>query len=604
MYEWFTERARKVMSLSRQQAQRFNHENIRPEHILLGLAEEGSGAAANVLKNMDVELRIIRLEIEKVIEPGSSTLQTSQLPLTPRAKKAIELSLEEANNLGHNYIDTEHLLLGLLREEESTAAKVLKKLSLKIEDVREEVLEFLGAEFQQTSSTKSKTPALDAFGKDLTVRAENLNLAPEYQQETQRVFQILLCQNKSPILLDLSRTGKNIITSLVQLKNFMVPEQVNDYRIIQLDLAMLVAGTKYRGQLEERIIAITTETVRSKNIILFIDDFHILFDIRTTYLPVSYAIKLAMSSKKIKLIAATSTCEYRRMLRQDNTFLGLFQPVNIDSSNRNQMQQILEHKRKQYQNYEPQMQIHKIEKTIRYFLPHCISLEEALGVFDRIIAKNKLSNSSEDSEFLTCESLSEITKIPFHILRHALGHKSFDNDFDTDKSHYQSILRVICQRLTGVAEPLGVLGFFVLPLFEENCAAKSICEHLFHHSKFISFDAEDFSSFCLEKLSKQLFYNPCSLLYIKNINRASPQILDLILQAATTGYWQDDFGNSISLKNIIVVATWEMDAMKNQKILPSVTNKQKVKEHFFHAINVQFSSELCQKIDDILISDL
>ncbi|MEK7487448.1 MAG: Clp protease N-terminal domain-containing protein, partial [Planctomycetota bacterium] len=203
MFDRFTDRARKVMGLARQEAQRFNHEYIGTEHILLGLVQEGSGVAANVLKNMDVDLKKIRQEVEKLVQTGNNLVTMGQLPFTPRAKKVLELSLEEANNLGHNYIGTEHLLLGLLRESESVAAKVLTNLGLKLEDVRDEVLDFLGAEplnpntekasvTPPTTNPKSKTPALDSFGRDLTELAREQKLDPVIgrTREIERVITI------------------------------------------------------------------------------------------------------------------------------------------------------------------------------------------------------------------------------------------------------------------------------------------------------------------------------------------------------------------------------------------------------------------------------
>src|SRR2546423_4695844 len=210
MYERFTDRARKVMQLANQEAQRFNHEYIGTEHVLLGLVKEGSGVAANVLKNLDIDLRKIRLEVEKIVQhgPGGEQVVMGRLPHTPRAKKVIEYSIEEARNLNHNYVGTEHLLLGLLREQEGVAAQVLMNLGLKLEDVREEVMNLLGAnplaeestggERQQTKG-KSKTPALDSFGRDLTELARQGKLDPVIgrSNEIERVIQVLSRRTKN-----------------------------------------------------------------------------------------------------------------------------------------------------------------------------------------------------------------------------------------------------------------------------------------------------------------------------------------------------------------------------------------------------------------------
>ena len=208
MFERFTDRARKVMGLANQEAQRFNHEYIGTEHILLGLVKEGSGVAANVLRNLDIDLRKIRMEVEKTVQSGPDTATMGKLPYTPRAKKVIELAFEEARSLGHNYVGTEHLLLGLLREQEGVAARVMMNLGIKLDDVREEVLNLLGATYEQTDShgepgmggpeteekpSKSKTPALDSFGRDLTEQAQNNELDPVIGRgdKIERVIQVL-----------------------------------------------------------------------------------------------------------------------------------------------------------------------------------------------------------------------------------------------------------------------------------------------------------------------------------------------------------------------------------------------------------------------------
>ncbi|HWE35314.1 MAG TPA: Clp protease N-terminal domain-containing protein, partial [Isosphaeraceae bacterium] len=291
MYERFTDRARKVMQLANQEAQRFNHEYVGTEHVLLGLIKEGSGVAANVLKNLDVDLRKIRNEVEKIVQAGPDMVTMGKLPQTPRAKKVIEYAIEEARNLNHNYVGTEHLLLGLLREQEGVAAQVLMNLNLKLEEVREEVLNLLGhgmdaggGEGERGATQKggkSKTPALDSFGRDLTELARQGKLDPVIgrQNEIERVIQVLSRRTKNnPVLLGEAGVGKTaIVEGLAQMiVDGNVPELLHDRRIVVLDLAMMVAGTKYRGQFEERIKAVMNEVRRAKNTILFIDELHTL----------------------------------------------------------------------------------------------------------------------------------------------------------------------------------------------------------------------------------------------------------------------------------------------------------------------------------------
>ena len=269
MFERFTDRARKVMALANQEAQRFNHEYIGTEHILLGLVKEGSGVRANVLKNLGVDLRKVRLEVEKLVKSGPEMVTMGKLPQTPRAKRVIEYAIEEARNLNHNYVGTEHLLLGLLREQDGVAAQVLMNLGLRLEDVREEVLNLLGAGVESEESAaastpsdapkkgKSKTPALDSFGRDLTDLAREGKLDPVIGRtdEIERVITVLCRRMKNnPVLLGEAGVGKTaIVEGLAQkIVRHQVPEILHDRRIVVLDLAMMVAGTKYRGQFEER----------------------------------------------------------------------------------------------------------------------------------------------------------------------------------------------------------------------------------------------------------------------------------------------------------------------------------------------------------------
>src|SRR5881227_1010556 len=362
MYERFTDRARKVMQLANQEAQRFNHEYIGTEHVLLGLIKEGSGVAANVLKNLDVDLRKIRLEVEKLVQSGPDMVTMGKLPQTPRAKKVIEYSMEEARNLNHNYVGTEHILLGLLREQEGVAAQVLMNLGLKLEEVREEVLSLLGHGMEgaegseragslagggggggQSSggesprSGKSKTPALDSFGRDLTELARQSKLDPVIgrEKEIERVIQVLSRRTKNnPVLLGEAGVGKTaIVEGLAQMiVDSNVPELLRDKRIVVLDLAMMVAGTKYRGQFEERIKAVMNEVRRAKNTILFIDELHTLVGAGGAEgaIDASNVLKPALSRGELQCIGATTLDEYRKYIEKDAALARRFQPITVD----------------------------------------------------------------------------------------------------------------------------------------------------------------------------------------------------------------------------------------------------------------------------------
>ena len=371
MFDKFTDRARKVMSLARQEAQRFNHEYIGTEHILLGLVQEGSGIAARVLKNLDVDLRKIRTEVEKLIPHGPPTVQMGQLPFTPRAKRVLELAQEEANNLGHDYIGTEHLLLGLLRENEGVAAQVLMNLGLKLEDVREEVLEVLGAdvpadneEAKTASRTKSKTPALDAFGRDLTELASEHKLDPVIgrRAEMERVIQILCRRTKNnPVLLGEAGVGKTaIVEGLAQaIVEGGVPEILKERRIVVLDLALMVAGTKYRGQFEERIKGVMNEVRRAKNIILFIDELHTLVGAGGAEgaIDASNVLKPALARGEIQCIGATTLDEFRKYIEKDGALERRFQTIMVEPPSKEEALEILKGLRDKYEAH------HRVQYT-------------------------------------------------------------------------------------------------------------------------------------------------------------------------------------------------------------------------------------------------
>src|ERR1043165_2549732 len=353
MYERFTDRARKVMQLANQEAQRFNHEYIGTEHILLGLVKEGSGVAANVLKNLDIDLRKIRLEVEKIVQSGPDMVTMGKLPQTPRAKKVIEYSIEEARNLNHNYVGTEHLLLGLLREQEGVAAQVLMNLGLKLEDVREEVLNLLGHNMDSgdtgsggggggggertANKGKSKTPALDSFGRDLTELARQGKRDPviDRQNEIERVIQVLSRRTKTnPVLLGEAGVGKTaIVEGLAQLVvDSNVPELLRDKRIVVLDLAMMVAGPKYRVQFADRIRGVMSGFRRAKTPILFIDDLHTLVGAGGAEgaIDASNVLKPALARGEIQCIGATTLDEDRKYIEKDAALARRFQDILVN----------------------------------------------------------------------------------------------------------------------------------------------------------------------------------------------------------------------------------------------------------------------------------
>ena len=435
MYERFTDRARKVMQLANQEAQRFNHEYIGTEHVLLGLVKEGSGVAANVLKRLDVDLRKIRLEVEKIVQSGPDMVTMGKLPQTPRAKKVIEYAMEEARNLNHNYVGTEHLLLGLLREQEGVAAQVLMNLGLKLEDVREEVLNLLGHGVEggeQTERTsgggggggqgqkqgKSKTPALDSFGRDLTELARQGKLDPVIgrENEIERVIQILIRRQKNnPVLLGEAGVGKTaIVEGFAQMVvDNNVPELLRDRRIVVLDLAMMVAGTKYRGQFEERIKAVMNEVRRAKNTILFIDELHTLVGAGGAEGAIDAAnvLKPALSRGELQCIGATTLDEYRKYIEKDHALERRFQSVVVEPPSPEHAIQILKGLRGRYAEhhhvtYTDDALEKAVELSQRYITARCLP-DKAIDVIDEAGARIRLKSMVRPPDLKELEIESE-----------------------------------------------------------------------------------------------------------------------------------------------------------------------------------------------------
>ena len=356
MFDKFTDRARKIIALAQKEAERFRHDYIGTEHLLLGLVKEGSGVAVTALNNLSVDVEKVRREVEKLVTGIEKGTVAGPLPFTPQAKRVLELASEEARALGHPYIGTEHVLLGLLSEQDSVAAQVLINLDLKLEDVRSEILELLGAgevsstakpsapEKSETTTVRkpgkkeeSATPALDAFGRDLTAAAEAGELDPVIGRTTEieRLWQILCRRTKNnPVLLGEPGVGKTaIIEGLAQsIVKHEVPDILANKRVISLDLASMVAGTKYRGQFEERIKAVMKEVKAQKNIILFIDELHTLVGAGGAEgaIDASNVLKPALSRGELQCVGATTLDEFRKYIEKDGALERRFQSIIVN----------------------------------------------------------------------------------------------------------------------------------------------------------------------------------------------------------------------------------------------------------------------------------
>ena len=410
----FTPRAQQVLALARKEADRFNHNFVGTEHLLLGLIKLGQGVAVNVLQKMGLDLDTVRLEVEKQVGTGPDQKQVGNIPYTPRVKKVLSLAAKEAKALAHTYVGTEHILLGLLREGEGVAARVLKNLDVDIELARAEILKELDPNFSAQAEeggeeageepppgpgagpakggkkTQSKTPALRAFGRDLTEIARKGEMDPVIGRanEIERVIQILCRRAKNnPVLLGEAGVGKTaIVEGLAQeIAKGDVPEILRDRRVVTLDLALMVAGTKYRGQFEERIKAVMDEIRRAKNVILFIDELHTIVGAGSAEgtMDASNIIKPALSRGEMQCIGATTLNEYRKYIEKDAALERRFQTVKVEAPTVDEAIEILKGLRSKYEDH------HKARFTDA-------AVEAAVKLSDRYITARFLPDKAID----------------------------------------------------------------------------------------------------------------------------------------------------------------------------------------------------------------
>jgi ATP-dependent Clp protease ATP-binding subunit ClpC len=661
------------MALANQEAQRFNHEYIGTEHILLGLVKEGSGVGANVLKNLDVDLRKVRLEVEKLVKSGPETVTMGKLPQTPRAKKVIEYAIEEARNLNHNYVGTEHLLLGLLREQDGVAAQVLMNLNLRLEDVREEVLNLLGASEESEEAagsggaagaaadpkkTKSKTPALDSFGRDLTEIAKQGKLDPVIGRasEIERIIQILCRRQKNnPVLLGEAGVGKTaIVEGLAQrITTNDIPELLADRRIVVLDLAMMVAGTKYRGQFEERIKAVMNEVRRAGNVILFIDELHTLVGAGGAEgaIDASNVLKPALSRGEIQCIGATTLDEYRKYIEKDSALERRFQQIIVEPPTTAETLQILKGLRDRYEAHH-RVRItdtaleHAVELSARYIArvqpdkaidvmdeagarvrlksmtkpPDLTELEnelERLGaekdeavknadyeraaqVRDKIdsikLKKKQVQKEWRDhakevdgvvDEEIIAEVVSSMTGIPLKRMGSDEANRLLGLETELHKKivsqseAVRSVARAVRRSRSGLKDPNRPMGSFIFvgpSGVGKTYLAKCLAEFMFGDADALF--VLDMSEY-MEKhnvsrligappgyvgyeeggqLTERIRRRPYSVILLDEIEKAHPDVFNMLLQIMEEGRLTDSFGRHVDFKNTIVIMTSNVGA--------------------------------------------
>ncbi|WP_042225439.1 ATP-dependent protease ATP-binding subunit ClpC [Oceanobacillus manasiensis] len=394
MFGRFTERAQKVLALSQEEAVRLGHNNIGTEHILLGLVREGEGIAAKALQSLGLEVAKIQEEVEKLIGVGKQPMQS--IHYTPRAKKVVELSQDEARKLGHSYVGTEHILLGLIREGEGVAARVLNNLGVSLNKARQQVLQLLGSNESQAGrqgrgqQSNANTPTLDSLARDLTVSAKEGNIDPVIgrSKEIERVIQVLSRRTKNnPVLIGEPGVGKTAVAEGLaqQIINNEVPETLRDKRVMTLDMGTVVAGTKYRGEFEDRLKKVMEEIRQANNIILFIDELHTLIGAGGAEgaIDASNILKPSLARGELQCIGATTMDEYRKYIEKDAALERRFQPIQVDEPTLDETIQILGGLRDRYEAH------HRVTITDE-------AIEAAANLSDRYITDRFLPDKAID----------------------------------------------------------------------------------------------------------------------------------------------------------------------------------------------------------------
>ena len=711
MFNRFTERARKVIILAKEEARRFNHDYIGTEHILLGLIREGEGVAAAVLEKLGLSLENIRLEIEKLVQPGPTTQIIGDIPFTPRSKKALELAAEEARALGHNYIGTEHLLLGLIREGEGVASQVLLNSGLDLNKVRNEVLEILGSGLpgfgQEQQPSKTKTPALDAFGRDLAALARDNQLDPVIGrlQEIERVIQILSRRTKNnPVLLGEAGVGKTaIVEGLAQaIVEGNVPEVLRNKRIIVLDLALMVAGTKYRGQFEERIKAVMEEIKRSKDVMIFIDELHTLVGAGAAEgaIDASNILKPALSRGEIQCIGATTLDEYRKYIEKDAALERRFQTIMVEPPTVDQTIEILKGLRDRYEAHhrvvfkdealDAAAKLSNRYISGRYLPDKAIDLIDEAGSRARLnvlivppdikkweekvetLRKEKeVFIKSQDFEKaaslrdqerqarqeleelnrqwaaakdkmrpeVTAEDIARIvsqwTGIPIFRLEEKESEKLLKIEEDLHKrvvgqdEAISAIAHAVRRSRAGIKDPKRPIGSFIFlgPTgVGKTLLARALAEFMFgDEDALLQLDMSEYmEKFNVSRLigappgyvgyeeggqlTERVRRRPYSVVLLDEIEKAHPDVFNILLQVFEDGRLTDSFGRKVDFRNTVVIMTSNLGAELIRKasslgfkVQAEEVTYQEMKEKLLEEVKRTFKPEFLNRIDDIIV---
>ena len=719
----FTDRVRKVLQMAREEAARLHHEYVGTEHILLGLIREGEGVAAAVLQNLNVDLEEIQQKIEETVKKGKAAAATGpDLPYTSRAKKVLELAMTEARELNHSYVGTEHLLLGLLREEKGIAAQVLTDAGVNLEQSRAETLRLLGSDMPQPpaqggaspqpaaapkSEKKSKTPALDHFCRDLTQLAAEGQLDPTIgrAKEIERVMEILARRKKNnPVLIGEPGVGKTAIVEglALMIANGLCPDVLKDHRVLSLDMAAVIAGTKYRGQFEERLKAVMNEIAQNKQIILFIDELHTLVGAGAAEgaIDASNMLKPALARGELQCVGASTLNEYRKYIEKDGALERRFQTVMVDPPSIDETIEILKGLRKKYEDHHrvviPDETLADAAKLSERYITDRFLPDKAIDVIDEAGARARLASQVPPAEVANLKAdlekvnLEKEDAVRDQNFERAAALRDKERDLQTqirlkqeewekerqtrrpviseediafivsrwtgipvtrlqehetarllrmeDELHesvvgqdeaIKAISRAIRRSRAGLKDPKHPIGSFIFcgPTgVGKTELARALAKFLFADAAaLIRVDMSEYmEKFSVSRLigappgyvgyedsgtlTKAIRRKPYSVVLLDEIEKAHPDVFNILLQVLDEGHLTDNYGRVIDFKNTVVIMTSNVgarDIMQGKTLgfhgQDFKTSFDKMQEKIKDEIQKVFNPEFINRIDDLIV---
>ncbi len=719
----FTDRVRKVLQMAREEAARLHHEYVGTEHILLGLIREGEGVAAAVLTNLNVDLDDIQQKIEETVKKGKAAAQPGpDLPYTSRAKKVLELAMTEARELNHSYVGTEHLLLGLLREEKGIAAQVLTDAGVTLEQSRAETLRLLGSDLPQQAASaatpappasapksekKSKTPALDHFCRDLTQLAAEGQLDPTIgrTKEIQRVMEILARRKKNnPVLIGEPGVGKTAIVEGLALliASGQCPDVLRDHRVLSLDMAAVIAGTKYRGQFEERLKAVMNEIAQNKNVVLFIDELHTLVGAGAAEgaIDASNMLKPALARGELQCVGASTLNEYRKYIEKDGALERRFQAVIVDPPSVDETIEILKGLRKKYEEHHrisiPDPSIRAAAELSDRYITDRFLPDKAIDVIDEAGARARLASQAPPAEIAALKAdLEKVTQDKEAAVRDQnferaaalrdnerdlqnrirLSQEEWERERQTrrpvideeavafivsrwtgipltrlqeaetarlirmEEEIHQSVIgqdeaiatvaRAIRRSRAGLKDPNRPIGSFIFsgPTgVGKTELARALAKFLFADPQaLIRVDMSEYmEKFSVSRLigappgyvgyedsgtlTKAVRRKPYSVVLLDEIEKAHPDVFNILLQVLDEGHLTDNYGRVIDFKNTVVIMTSNVGArdITQSKSLGFHTGDRsqsfdRIAETVKEEIGKVFNPEFLNRLDDIIV---